>query len=56
MLFEYESVIKDMYLRKNNLKEVGSRNKKFKEYKKFRLENKYLYVSKFTTGIFIKNM
>ena len=48
MIFDYESVITDLYKKKNNLEIVNINSKKFKEYKKNKLENRFSYVRKFT--------
>lgn len=52
MLFDYESVITDLFLKKNNLKCVKNTSKKFKEYKKSKLLNRFPYVNKFTKDSF----
>ena len=60
MIFDYNEIIEDIFKRNNNLKVLGKRNKKYKEFKKNKLNLKYEYVNRFTKDSFkneyIKNI
>ena len=52
MIYDYNEIIEDIFKKNNNLKVLGKRNKKYKEFKKKKLNLKYDYVNKFTKDSF----
>ena len=52
MIFDYESVMYDLYLKKNKLEIINKKSKSYKEFLKNKNKDKYSFIKKYTKNTF----